>query len=131
LWLARDLKAYIDEHGIATRTRLFRLKRRTVQKWHTRAVMNAGLPHYTIHDHRHTAAVALARGGMPLNLLQRQLGHKDIQQTMQYAEFHPQYGDVEMYMDSVGRDVFGQESVDPVPKPVPAANRKESDSAQM
>ena len=64
-------------------------------------------------------------------VLQRQLGHKDIQQTMHYAEFHPQYGDVGMYMDCVGRDVFGQESVDPVPEPVPAANRKESDSAQI
>ena len=68
-------------------------------------------------------------GGMPLNLLQRQLGHKDIQQTMQYAEFQPQYGDVGTYMDSVGRDVFGQESVDSVPEPVPVATRKEDDLA--
>ena len=66
---------------------------------------------------------------MPLNLLQRQLGHKDIQQTMQYAEFQPQYGDVGMYMDSVGRDVFGQESVDSVPEPGPVATRKEDDLA--
>jgi len=32
-------------------------------------------------------------------------------------------------MDSVGRDVFGQESVDSVPEPVPVATRKEDDLA--
>jgi integrase len=129
LWLARELEAYIEQYGIAARTRLFRFKRRTVQKWHGRAVRNAGLQHYTIHDHRHTAAVSLARSGMPLPLLQRQLGHKDIQQTMQYAEFHPQYGDMGMYMDQVGRDVFGEKPDGSVPVPVPAPNREEADGA--
>ena len=49
-----------------------------------------------------TAAVALARAGIPLNLLQRQLGHKHITMTMRYAEFHPDYSDAAIYFDRVG-----------------------------
>ena len=74
-------------------------------------------------------AVALARAGMPLNLLQRQLDHKDITQTMQYAEFHPQYGDVSTYMDKVGRELMGEKPSPTVPAPVPADNREENESA--
>ncbi len=38
---------------------------------------------------------------MPLNLLQQQLGHARVEQTMQYARFHPDYGDVRKYFESV------------------------------
>ncbi len=38
---------------------------------------------------------------MPLNLLQQQLGHSRVEQTMQYARFHPDYGDVKEYLDRV------------------------------
>jgi integrase len=91
--------------------------------------MMSGLPHYTIHDHRHSAAVALARAGMPLNLLQRQLGHKDISQTMQYAEFHPQYGDVAMYLDAAGRTLLGEKPSAVVPEGVPVDTGEEDESA--
>ena len=70
-------------------------------------------------------AVALARAGMPLNLLQRQLDHKDITQAMQYAELHPQYGVVSTYMDKVGRELMGEKSS----PTVPADNREENESA--
>ena len=33
-----------------------------------------------------------ARSGMPLNLIQQQLGHANISQTMRYARFNPDYG---------------------------------------
>jgi hypothetical protein len=38
---------------------------------------------------------------MPLNLLQQQLGHARVEQTMQYARFHPDYGDVREYFERV------------------------------
>jgi hypothetical protein len=38
---------------------------------------------------------------MPLNLLQQQLGHTRVEQTMQYARFHPDYGDVREYFERV------------------------------
>ena len=58
-----------------------------------------GLPKgYTIHRHRDTFAVTMARRGMPLPTLQRILGHKTIQQTMKYAAFQPDYADVDRYI---------------------------------
>jgi len=38
---------------------------------------------------------------MPLHLLQQQLGHANINQTMPYARFHPDYSDVGEYFDRV------------------------------
>jgi hypothetical protein len=40
---------------------------------------------------------------MPLHLLQQQLGHANVEQTMRYARFHPDYGDVAEYFDRVDR----------------------------
>ena len=77
------------------------VNRRTVQKEHGRACGIAGIHNYTIHDHRHTAAVHLARAGLPLQLLQKQLGHATISQTMRYADFHPQYSDLGAYFEKV------------------------------
>lgn len=82
---------------------VFQIPRRTVQEEHRRARERIGRPSYTIHDHRHTAAVHLARAGMPLHLLQRQLGHANIDMTMRYATFSPAYSDVERYFDAVDR----------------------------
>ena len=90
-WVADTLRAYIAEREISGTDRLFTVPRRTTQKEHTRACKLAGIHGYTIHDHRHTAAVHLARAGMPLNLLMRQLGHSTIKMTMRYAAFHPDY----------------------------------------
>lgn len=39
---------------------------------------------------------------MPLDLLQKQLGHTTIQMTMRYATCHPDYNDVGKYFDRVG-----------------------------
>ncbi len=39
---------------------------------------------------------------MPLNLLQRQPGHKHITMTMRYAQFHPDYSDTAVYFERVG-----------------------------
>ena|GEM_PF-2309376 len=85
---------------------LFTIPRRTVQAEHDRACRIVGITDYRVHDHRHTAAVRLARSGMPLHLLQQQLGHARIQQTMKYARFHPEYSDVREYFEAVARE-FG------------------------
>ena len=101
-WVAAAVQARADETGASGRDLVFTIPRRTVQAEHTRACNLAGIYDYTIHDHKHTAAVALARAGIPLNLLQRQLGHKHITMTMRYAEFHPDYSDAAIYFDRVG-----------------------------
>lgn len=48
--------------------------------WHRKALAHpsfAGWPRYTLHDHRHTYSVNSLKDGMPLELLRKQLGHKD------------------------------------------------------
>lgn len=101
-WVADALRSHIEEHELAGTDQLFTTPRRTTQKEHNRACKLVGIHGYTIHDHRHTAAVSLARAGLPLNLLQQQLGHATIAQTMKYARFHPDYSDVKDYFARVG-----------------------------
>jgi len=106
IWVARALAEHVEDRGLTGTDRLFSIPRRTVQKEHRRACKIAGIHDYTIHDHRHTAAVHLARVGLPLQLLQRQLGHATISQTMRYADFHPRYSDVGAYFAKV-EESFG------------------------
>ena len=101
-WVAEAVEAHIGTHGLSGTNRLFCIDRRSVQAEHTRACKLSGIHGYTIHDHRHTAAVYLARAGMPLHLLQQQLGHKHIEMTMKYSRFHPDYSDVAEYFQAVG-----------------------------
>ena len=103
--VAEALREHIERHGRGKREPIFQVPRRTVQKEHDRARKRIGRSGYTIHDHRHTAAVHLARAGMPLHLLQQQLGHANVEQTMRYARFNPEYGDVAEYFDRVGADL--------------------------
>lgn len=100
-WVAEALRAHVSEGNLSGTDRLFTIVRREVQKEHNRACNLAGIHSYTIHDHRHTVAVHLARVGMPLHLVQQQLGHEHIEQTMKYARFHPSYSDVAGYFDAV------------------------------
>lgn len=65
---------------------------------HDTACEEAKIEDYRIHDNRHTFAVHAARAGMPLDMIQRQLGHKHIEMTMRYARFHPGYNDIGAYM---------------------------------
>lgn len=104
-WVVETLQDHVEETGRSGREYLFQIPRRTVQKEHNNARKQIGRPEYTLHDHRHTAAVHLARAGMPLHLLQRQLGHSNVEQTMRYARFHPEYGDVGKYFERVGQDL--------------------------
>lgn len=98
---AEAVADHVAEHNLSGTDRVFEIERRTVQKEHNRACKLAGIPEYTIHDHRHTAAVHLARVRMPLHLLQQQLGHKNIEMTMKYSRFHPNYSDVAGCFDRV------------------------------
>jgi len=105
--VARNLMGRINDLGLVGHDALFTAHRRALHHAHSKAVRDAGLPHHTIHDFRHTAAVLLAREGMPIPLIQQQLGHKRIETTMVYAKFHPAYGDVERYFDQVDRTLTG------------------------
>lgn len=44
------------------------------------------------------------------NPVQQQLGHSNVEQTMRYARFHPDYGDVEEYFGRVEESLAGTES---------------------
>ena len=100
-WTADSLRKHIEELCLSGQDRLFRMPRRTVQKEHKRACKIAGTHEYTLHDHKHSFAVRMARAGMPLDRLQEQLGHRTIAMTMKYARFHPDYGDVARYFERV------------------------------
>lgn len=108
-WVASSLREWIESEGLGGCDKLFRFARRTVQAEHNRARRIAGIHGYTVHDHRHTAAVHMARSGMPLNLVQQQLGHANISQTMQYAQFHPEYSDYGTYFRRI-EERFGLSS---------------------
>ena len=98
---AAVLLAHIEEHGLLGTDQLFTMPRRSIQKEHGRACGLVGIHGYKLHDHRHTAAVRMARAGMPLNLIAQQLGHATITQVMRYARFHPEYGDVGPYFEKI------------------------------
>jgi integrase len=96
-WVAASLQEHIRTQGLGAADRLFPVDRWQAQDEHYRACRLAGIVGYTLHDHRHTAAVHLARAGMPLPLLAQQLGHATIAMTMRYARFHAEYADVGRY----------------------------------
>jgi integrase len=56
-----------------------------VDKAFHNALENAGLPRIRIHDLRHSFASNLIIAGVPLNVAQELLGHKDIKMTMVYT----------------------------------------------
>ncbi len=106
-WVVEALNQHIERNGLGGSDRLFTWPRRTIQKAHERACKAAGIMDYRIKDHRHTAAVAMTRAGMPLDLIQKQLGHSDIRQTMVYAQFNPEYGDYARYTEQVETRLAG------------------------
>jgi integrase len=105
-WVADGLRQEIESRGLSGTDRVFTIPYDTCYDEHKRACKLAGIVNYTIHDHRHTASVALARSGMPLHMLAEQLGHTTIQMTMRYAKFNPDYGDVSPYFHRVAES-FG------------------------
>lgn len=109
-WVAEALREHIERSGASGTDPVFTWPRGTIRKEHYRACRIAGIAKYTMHDHRHTAAVHLSRVGMPLHLVQKQLGHATIAMTMKYAEFNPEYGDVTTYFERVA-GAFGVRSV--------------------
>jgi integrase len=104
-WVVESLRTHMAARDLSGEDLLFTIPRRTVQKEHHRACRAAGIHDYRVHDHRHTAAVHLARAGMPLHLLQKQLGHALIEMTMRYSDFHPEYGDVGLYFNRVAEEL--------------------------
>jgi integrase len=50
-----------------------------------RACRDAGTADFHFHDLRHTCAAWLRQKGVQLDLIQKQLGHKDLRMTARYA----------------------------------------------
>jgi integrase len=108
-WVTTSLQEHIRTQGLRGADRLFPVDRWQAQDEHYRARRLAAIVGYTLHDHRHTAAVYLARAGMPLPQLAQRPGHATIAMTMRYARFHADYTDVGRYFNRVAR-VLGRES---------------------
>ena len=68
---------------------------RGVDRWqasdlHRERLRILGLPHHRLHDSRHHWAVRMVRAGMPLELVARQLGHRDVVMVAKvYGRFVP------------------------------------------
>ena len=91
---AHDLvDAIVDTHwrSVLPGERLLR----GVDRWeagdcHRERLRTLGLPQHTLHDSRHHWAVRIVRAGMPLELVARQLGHKDVLMVARvYGRFVP------------------------------------------
>jgi len=61
-----------------------------------------GLRNIRVHDFRHTFAANLAMANVPLGIIQKLLGHTNIQQTVVYQDFYP-----ERFQESIERLDFG------------------------
>lgn len=65
---------------------------RSIRKGLDRLVRNAGLPGVSAHVFRHTAAVHMAAGGIPMNQIAQYLGHSSTAVTERtYARFAPDH----------------------------------------
>jgi integrase len=106
-WVAETLKDHVERHNLSGDDQLFTWSVSAVQKVHRQTCRLAGIHNYRIKDHRHTAAVAMSRAGVPLDLIQQQLGHGRIEQTMVYAKFNPSYGDFSRFTTAVQEQVAG------------------------
>jgi integrase len=54
---------------------------RTLGRYFTQALKRAGLPHIRLHDSRHTFATWLLEHGVPMKVVQMQLGHSSFKVT--------------------------------------------------
>lgn len=101
--MAERLRDHVDEHALEPGDPLFDLGRRTVQREHNTACTNAKIPDYTVHDHRHTAAVHLAKAGTPMHLIRDILGHRHLKSTERYAKYSPTDLELEPYVSRLGQ----------------------------
>jgi len=62
---------------------------RNISKRFREVIKAVDVPTIRIHDLRHTFASNLVMGGIPLNVVQELLGHRDIKTTMIYAHLAP------------------------------------------
>lgn len=65
-----------------------------------RAILKAKVPHGTAHDLRHSFARALVDSGMPITLVQKQLGHTTLTMTMRYVSMDIEHA--AKYMEKFG-----------------------------
>ena len=55
-----------------------------------KALKRAGLPHFRIHDMRHTFGTTLAANGVDVRTIQELMGHRDVTTTMRYLHAAPE-----------------------------------------
>jgi integrase len=94
LWPKNDL-VFVSSAGT-------HLNPSNLRKWWMRQTEIAQLPHIRFHDLRHTAATWLIAQGVPVNIVQRMLGHADPATTMRFYA-HVMEGGGEQAMRAMSR----------------------------
>ena len=82
------LRAVLAALGPRQAGPVFRYRGRAIKCWRKafkRACERAGIEDFRWHDLRHTAASMMVQAGVPLDVVQDVLGHKDIATTRRYA----------------------------------------------
>ena len=62
---------------------------RTILDWFKKALAAAEIRDFLFHDLRHTCASWMAMAGVPVEKIQKQLGHKDFRMMMRYMHLAP------------------------------------------
>jgi integrase len=77
---------------------------RNLNRQFSTLLKNAGLPHFRVHDARHTAATVMRDAGIPIETVSRRLGHSRISTTTDIY-VHPQQAADRAAADTIG-DLF-------------------------
>ena len=103
---------FFDESGLFSYNR--------IKDGYWRIVKNAEVTRISFHGLRHTFASHAVMRGVPIEVLQKWLGHSDIRQTMKYAHLAPDHSDkfVELLNDVHGNStsVARAETKKPLPR---------------
>ena len=86
--MSKECRALLSTLNPKDKGPVFTYKGRDIKSWKTAwkgALRRAGIEDFRWHDLRHTAASWMVAKGIPLDVVQKILGHESIQTTMRYA----------------------------------------------
>jgi integrase len=104
LWKGETVPGFIFDNGEGVR-----LSANTARQRLEKAITSAGVPRVSFHALRHSGATALARGGMPMYLLSRRLGHASEAITSRIY-VHPGDTDAAAHVDGFAGRILGKQS---------------------
>ena len=98
-WALGYLRAHIKRQRVLPGARVFPgINRWAVSKAHGAAAKSVGIDGYQVRDARHTYAVRAVRAGAPLEIVARQLGHRDTAMVARtYARYRPSSDEIKRF----------------------------------